>query len=172
MKKITKIIAAALLPAMLLSLSACSENTTTGISATSSAVGGASQTAEEPSAITNKIMQDIKFPSMAEISADRLASYYDINADSIESFSAYLCGSGAFPDEIAIFKMKTSDDVQTAKAVLDARIDYQTKTFKDYTPDEMYKIDGNNVIINGNYIALIICSDNASAIKTFKSMSK
>ena len=41
-----------------------------------------------------------------------------------------------------------------------------------YTPDEMYKIDGNNVVTSGNYVALIICADNAKAIEDFKAMAK
>ena len=34
------------------------------------------------------------------------------------------------------------------------------------------KIDGNNVVTSGNYVALIICADNAKAIEDFKAMAK
>ena len=37
--------------------------------------------------------------------------YYDVAADKIDSYSAYICGSGAYPDEIAVFQMKSADDV-------------------------------------------------------------
>lgn len=122
--------------------------------------------------ITAKIKQDVKFPGMAEIGADRMAGYYDVAADKIDSYSAYICGSGAYPDEIAVFKMKSADDVNAVKSVLEKRVENQSATFKDYTPDEMYKIDGNNVVTSGNYVALIICADNAKAIEDFKAMAK
>lgn len=122
--------------------------------------------------ITAKIQEDVKFPGMAEIGADRMAGYYDVAADKIDSYSAYICGSGAYPDEIAVFKMKSADDVNAVKSVLEKRVENQSVTFKDYTPDEMYKIDGNNVVTSGNYVALIICADNAKAIEDFKAMAK
>ena len=122
--------------------------------------------------ITAKIQEDVKFPGMAEIGADRMAGYYDVAADKIDSYSAYICGSGAYPDEIAVFKMKSADDVNAVKSVLEKRVESQSATFKDYTPDEMYKIDGNNVVTSGNYVALIICADNAKAIEDFKAMAK
>ena len=56
--------------------------------------------------------------------------------------------------------------------MLEKRVENQTATFKDYTPDEMYKIDGKNVVTSGNYVALIICADNAKAIEDFNSMAK
>ena len=96
----------------------------------------------------------------------------DVAADKIDSYSAYICGSGAYPDEIAVFKMKSADDVNAVKSVLEKRVESQSATFKDYTPDEMYKIDGNNVVTSGNYVALIICADNAKAIEDFKAMAK
>ncbi len=122
--------------------------------------------------ITAKIQEDVKFPGMAEIGSDRMAGYYDVAADKIDSYSAYICGSGAYPDEIAVFKMKSADDVNAVKSVLEKRVESQSATFKDYTPDEMYKIDGNNVVTSGNYVALIICADNAKAIEDFKAMAK
>lgn len=170
MKKITKILAALLVPAMLLSLTACGGDTSSAVTESSSVQNNVNASA--PADITSKIMTDIKFPSMAEIKEDRLASYYDVDVAKIDSFSAFICGSGAYPDEIAIFKMKSADDVNTVKTVLEDRVEKQTTTFKDYTPDEMYKIDGKNIIVSGNYIALIICSDNAGATGTFNNMTK
>ncbi len=122
--------------------------------------------------ITAKIQADVKFPGMAEIGTDRMSGYYDVASDKIDSFSAYICGSGAYPDEIAVFKLKSADDVADVKAMLEKRVENQTATFKDYTPDEMYKIDGKNVVTSGNYVALIICADNAKAIEDFNSMAK
>lgn len=183
---ITKRIMAGIVCAMVaVSICGCSEKpaqSSASESSVTSDAGSISESVSEASdsstatgtaaEITAKIQEDVKFPGMAEIGADRMAGYYDVAADKIDSYSAYICGSGAYPDEIAVFKMKSADDVNAVKSVLEKRVESQSATFKDYTPDEMYKIDGNNVVTSGNYVALIICSDNAKAIEDFKAMAK
>lgn len=183
---ITKRIMAGIVCAMVaVSICGCSEKpaqSSASESSVTSDAGSVSESVSEASdsstatgaaaEITAKIQEDVKFPGMAEIGADRMAGYYDVAADKIDSYSAYICGSGAYPDEIAVFKMKSADDVDAVKSVLEKRVESQSATFKDYTPDEMYKIDGNNVVTSGNYVALIICADNAKAIEDFKAMAK
>ena len=183
---ITKRIMAGIVCAMVaVSICGCSEKpaqSSASESSVTSDAGSVSESVSEASdsstatgaaaEITAKIQEDVKFPGMAEIGADRMAGYYDVAADKIDSYSAYICGSGAYPDEIAVFKMKSPDDVNAVKSVLEKRVESQSATFKDYTPDEMYKIDGNNVVTSGNYVALIICADNAKAIEDFKAMAK
>ena len=183
---ITKRIMAGIVCAMVaVSICGCSEKpaqSSASESSVTSDAGSVSESVSEASdsstatgaaaEITAKIQEDVKFPGMAEIGADRMAGYYDVAADKIDSYSAYICGSGAYPDEIAVFKMKSADDVDAVKSVLEKRVESQSATFKDYTPDELYKIDGNNVVTSGNYVALIICADNAKAIEDFKSMAK
>lgn len=183
---ITKRIMAGIVCAMVaVSICGCSEKpaqSSASESSVTSDAGSVSESVSEASdsstatgtaaEITAKIQEDVKFPGMAEIGADRMAGYYDVAADKIDSYSAYICGSGAYPDEIAVFKMKSADDVNAVKSVLEKRVESQSATFKDYTPDEMYKIDGNNVVTSGNYVALIISADNAKAIEDFKSMAK
>lgn len=183
---ITKRIMAGIVCAMVaVSICGCSEKpaqSSASESSVTSDAGSVSESVSEASdssaatgtaaEITAKIKEDVKFPGMAEIGSDRMAGYYDVAADKIDSYSAYICGSGAYPDEIAVFKMKSADDVNDVKSVLEKRVESQSATFKDYTPDEMYKIDGNNVVTSGNYVALIICADNAKAIEDFKAMAK
>lgn len=183
---ITKRIMAGIVCAMVaVSICGCSEKpaqSSASESSVTSDAGSVSESVSEASdsstatgaaaEITAKIQEDVKFPGMAEIGAERMAGYYDVDSDKIDSYCAYICGSGAYPDEIAVFKMKSADDVNAVKSVLEKRVESQSATFKDYTPDEMYKIDGNNVVTSGNYVALIICADNAKAIEDFKAMAK
>lgn len=175
MKKSTIIISLIAAAALSLSLTACSSGETSSAADSGSSVqseASAENTASAPSDITAKIQADIKFPSMAEIKSDRMSDYYDFDAEKIESFSAFICGSGAYPDELAVFKLKSADDTAALKTVLEGRVELQTKTFENYTPDEMYKIDGKNVVVSGQYVALIICSDNSAATAVFNDMTK
>ena len=185
MKSLTKRIMAGIICTMIaVSICGCSggnaqssaTESTVSTEATSAVESEASsdeaQASGKAAEITGKIQADVKFPGMAEIGEDRMSGYYDVASDKIESYSAYICGSGAYPDEIAVFQLKSADDVADVKAMLEKRVEAQTATFKDYTPDEMYKIDGKNVVTSGNYVALIICADNAKAIEDFNSMAK
>lgn len=171
-----KIIAGLICAVVAVCVCGCSSRTATDSTASSTAESssdnGSVSSAASADEITDKILGEIEFPSKAEIKEDRIDDFYEVEEDKIESYSAYICGSGAYPDELAVFCMKSSDDTAAVKEMLEKRVEKQTASFKDYTPDEMYKIDGNNVVVSGNYVALIICSDNAKATKIFKSLTK
>lgn len=171
-----KIIAGLICAAVAVCVCGCSSGTATDSTASSKAESssdtGSVSSAVSASDITDKILAEIEFPSKAKIEEDRREGFYEVEEDKIESYSAYICGSGAYPDELAVFCMKSSDDTAAVKEMLEKRVEKQTASFKDYTPDEMYKIDGNNVVVSGNYVALIICSDNAKATEIFKSLTK
>lgn len=125
--------------------------------------------------ITTKIQADIEFSgSMVEIGEDRRSSFYDVDSDKIVSYSAYICGSGASPDEVAVFEMSSSDDIPAVKKMLEERVAGQKSTCEQYplAANYVYMFDDNNVVVNGNFIALIICPDNAKAIEDFNSMAK
>lgn len=124
--------------------------------------------------ITAKIQEDVKFPGMAEIGEDRRSSFYDVDSDKIVSYSAFICGSGGSPDEIAVFEMSSSDDIPAVKKMLEERVAGQKSTCEQYplAANYVYMFDDNNVVVNGNFVALIICADNAKAIEDFKAMAK
>ncbi|MCH5325106.1 MAG: DUF4358 domain-containing protein [Eubacterium sp.] len=177
MKRTIKYLAAVLAAVSMLSVTACGgdnaqndNSSSAGTVSQDSASQNTDNTVASPSDITAKIKEDIEFPSMADVSA-RTADYYDIDADKIESVSAFICGSGAAPDEIAVFKLASSDDVAAAKEALEARAAKQKASFEDYKPDEVYKF-GENVVSKGQYVALIICADNSAAISVFNSMAQ
>lgn len=162
-----KIIAGLICAAVAVCVCGCSSGTATDSTASSKAESssdtGSVSSAVSASDITDKILAEIEFPSKAKIEEDRREGFYEVEEDKIESYSAYICGSGAYPDELAVFCMKSSDDTAAVKEMLEKRVEKQTASFKDYTPDEMYKIDGNNVVVSGNYVALVLSEQMISA---------
>ena len=108
---ITKRIMAGIVCAMVaVSICGCSEKpaqSSASESSVTSDAGSVSESVSEASdsstatgtaaAITAKIQEDVKFPGMAEIGADRMAGYYDVAADKIDNYSAYICGSALIP---------------------------------------------------------------------------
>lgn len=116
-----------------------------------------------PSEITYAIMTEIEIPSAVEKTKENIGAYYDIDIDSVEELSVYICGSGAYPDELAVFKMTSEEQTEAAKDAVQKRFDSQIELYTDYTPDEMYKLDGARVEVKGKYVMFFSCSDDDRA---------
>lgn len=123
----------------------------------------ASQSALSLNERTKKLMDEVKFPSMVEVNQDKLELYFDVSEGDVTEYSAYICGSGAMPDEFGVFTAKDADTAAKLKASIEKRIESLRKTYADYTPKEMYKLDDSFVNVNGNTVSYAVCADNAKA---------
>lgn len=111
--------------------------------------------------ITAAITAEIEIPSAVEKTLENIGAFYDIDTSTVEEMSVLICGSGAYPDELAVFKFK--DGAAAGKEAVQKRLDSQTALYTDYTPDEVYKLDGANLIEKDNWVILTICADNDRA---------
>jgi predicted small lipoprotein YifL len=131
--------------------------------------GCGSKTAEPakqptPAEVTAAVMSAVEFMSPVEKTTETIGAYYtDLDTNSVESMSVYVCGSGAYPDEIAVFKFKDEDGAKAGFAATEKRFNELVATYTDYTPDEMYKLESPVLEQKGNYVIFIDCSDNAKA---------
>lgn len=123
----------------------------------------ASQSALSLSERTKKLLDEVKFPSMVEVNQEKLELYFDVSDGDVTEYSAYICGSGAMPDEFGVFTAKDADTAAKLKASIEKRIESLRKTYADYTPKEMYKLDDSFVNVNGNTVSYAVCADNAKA---------
>ncbi len=123
----------------------------------------ASQSALSLSERTKKLLDEVKFPSMVEVNQEKLELYFDVSEGDVTEYSAYICGSGAMPDEFGVFTAKDADTAAKLKASIEKRIESLRKTYADYTPKEMYKLDDSFVNVNGNTLSYAVCADNAKA---------
>ncbi len=114
---------------------------------------------------TSALLEEIDLPEMVEITADGLNLFFGVDEADVSEFSAYLCGSGAVPDEFGIFIVKDADAADRVAAALNERAERQRKMFKDYLPNEMYKFDDCFVEINGTVVTYAVCADNSKAIE-------
>jgi hypothetical protein len=142
-------------------LAACSE--TSGGETEKGAAASGNAAAVSPSEITAAIMGEIEIPGAVEQGLSSLSLYYDIDENMPESMSLIICASGAYPDELAVFLLKDASDADTVKGFIQKRLQSQISLFRDYTPGEMYKLDGAVIGTNGRYVYFLACSDNARA---------
>lgn len=123
-----------------------------------------------PADITSAIMAEIEIPSAVEKTKEDVGAYYDIDVEAADALSVFICGSGAYPDELAVFKMNSAEQAENARAAAQKRLDSQIELYTDYTPDEMYKLDGAKVVVKGNYVMLFACSDDDRAYEIADSL--
>lgn len=112
---------------------------------------------------TSALLEAIDLPEMIEVTADGLNLFFGVDEADVSDFSAYLCGSGAVPDEFGVFIVKDADAADRVAAALNERAERQRKMFKDYLPNEMYKFDDCFVEINGTVVTYAVCADNSKA---------
>ncbi|MCH5207347.1 MAG: DUF4358 domain-containing protein [Oscillospiraceae bacterium] len=168
----------ALCAAFCLALCGCDEGNTPDNSSPSS-----SQNAEGPSGPaggsdgdetlsvkekTDKLLAEVKFPSMIEVEADELNTLLGIDKADVSEFAAYTCPSGAAPDEFGIFVAKDAEAAARIKDALDKRVQSQYNTFESYTPDAMYRFDDDFVEVNGTTVIYAICDNNETAKEILK----
>lgn len=128
----------------------------------------ANSPAESLDSKTAALTEAITLPQMVSVTSDTVNDLLGIEEADLAEFSAYICGSGAAPDEFGIFKAKDADAAKRIEEALNKRIERQRKTFRDYTPGEMYKFDDCFVEISGNVVAYAICEDNSKAKELLK----
>ena len=149
---------AAMLVLPIIMLTACSKGDTTEMKE------------PDPADITSAIMAEIEIPSAVEKTKEDVGAYYDIDVEAADALSVFICGSGAYPDELAVFKMNSAEQAENTRAAAQKRLDNQIELYTDYTPDEMYKLDGAKVVVKGNYVMLFACSDDDRAYEIADSL--
>ena len=150
--KLKKLLSAVLVPVML--FTACSGE------------GGenGSTVDVDPSEVISAVLAEVPISSAVEKGTDDVESYYaGMDVSELEAAAFSLCGSGALPDEAAVFKFKSSDAAKSAKTALESKLESRKESFATYTPDEMYKLEGAEVYTVGNYAVYLAVADNEKA---------
>mgnify|MGYP002625599581 CR=1 FL=1 len=162
MKK--RIFAAILIAALACGVSACDGGNKPADTTTPPAAAAAPEVTASPSEITAAVLAEVPINSAFEKKFDSLPDYFDgLDTAALIDESYYMCASGAYPDEIAVFRFGTSEDAAAAVTAVNDRLEYQKKTYKDYTPEEYYKLEGAVVEQSGEWVYYIVTSDNEKA---------
>ena len=158
-------ILAVMLAALCLGAASCGTAATTDENDTGVDAASVQETsASAPADVTAAILAEIPINSASEKGIDDLSVYFtDLDTSALEAASYYMCASGAYPDEIAVFKFTSAELAEAGKAAVQTRLDKQISVYESYTPDEMYKLEGAVLEVDGNYIYYLVTSDNARA---------
>ncbi len=162
-KKLFAITCAALICA---SFAGCGSSTESTSSAGNSAAD--SSAAGNLSAKTDALKAAVETPEMVVLTKDTVKDILGVDSADVTDFSALNCGNGAYPDAFGIFTAKDADAAKRVEDALKKFVEKRNKDFKDYKPNEMYKLDDSFVETNGTTVVFAICADNSKAKELLK----
>lgn len=114
-------------------------------------------------ALASQIVEGVSFAdSLAEIDNSMISMLY-----SIEGYTDAVLykGSGATAEEVAIFKMETTDDAKSALEEAKAHIQSQIESYESYIPEEVSRLEDAIVRQDGCYVSVVVSADSAAAEK-------
>lgn len=115
-------------------------------------------------AVTAEDSLDEYYSYGEELYDDSFSSLYAVRFDMIDDGAVLQTAAGGKADELSILHLKKNEDVQLARSKLSDRLSERMELFAGYKPEEVYKLENARIIIQGNYVALIV-SDEADAIE-------
>ena len=113
----------------------------------------------------DKLAEDLKTQigfedDLMEIEDSVLDNFYTFSdKDAIESHVVYKSASNATAEEIALFKVKDSSQMDAVKQAVEARVVDLHDRFESYVPAEIIKIDNAVIKTSGNYILMVITTE-------------
>jgi len=111
--------------------------------------------------IADDILSAVEIPSPVLKSKDDVQILITgIDVSVIQDVSYYICGSGAYPDELLIIKFSNAEEAAKAMSAVQKRLDSRKDDFRDYRPEEMYKLDDAVIQTDANWLFFFATSDN------------
>jgi len=108
--------------------------------------------------LAEKLLAEAEFTdAMASIDAGTVTMLYGI--DNAKEQQVYV-GSGATPEEIALFSFTTEEDAEAGLELAKMRLQDQADAFADYNNWEMPKLDNAVVKRYGTYVVLCVSAGN------------
>lgn len=105
--------------------------------------------------------------AMITLEDDMVENIYNLDMEKIADKSCYISGSRATAEEVSVFQVKDSADLQMVKDAVAERIGDQKHAYESYNPGEMVKINGAVTLTHGNYVILVMADDTSKVEETF-----
>ncbi len=162
-----KRIIAALMAALCLTAASCGTETKTPDATAQEEV---KEISFDAGSVTTEVLAEIPINSAIEKGIDDLEFYFtDLDTSGLTDASYYMCASGAYPDEIAVFVFDTADSAKAAEASVKARLDKQVSVYESYTPEEMYKLEDAIIDVRQNVVFYAVTENNSRVQEIFDS---
>lgn len=111
--------------------------------------------------IADAIAKATKFAELVDADEKYLEKYLLIDATELASWSWKRDSSRVTPEMILVLEVKPEADQAAIKQLVQEYHDEQIFQYRDYQPDQVYKLENAKVLQNGAFIVLAVSPDAA-----------
>ena len=127
----------------------------------------------EPELTANEMVDEmlakVEQPAMMELPADQVKDIYHIDPETFEEYAIRIPMMNVKTNEVAVMKVKNSDDVPKVEEAVKQRAEDVQKQFESYLPDQ-YEIAKNyQVVTKGDYVLFVISDQADELVNVFES---
>lgn len=105
--------------------------------------------------------------NLSEVDKETIIDKYGFNNDSVSNIISYM-GSGATAEEILIIEAKDKNKINEIKNIIEEKVKEKEESFRNYLPNEVYKIENSNIECKDKYIILCISNDSEKSLGIIK----
>ena len=100
--------------------------------------------------------------NISSIDLEKAKTLYGVDSTIVANGVVYV-SSNATAEEIAVWEAADKDQVANLQDYVTERISAQMKSFENYNPEEVAKLENAYVATKGNYVIMVVCDDPTQA---------
>ena len=93
---------------------------------------------------------------------------YNFSIDQVDDGVIAYASNGGSADEISVVHVADSKDVSGVKKYMEARLEKRRQDFQNYKPEEVGKIDTGKVVVQQQYVILVISNKTDDIISAMR----
>lgn len=95
-------------------------------------------------------------PDMFQPDADTMLNFLGIEAADCTQAVVYICADGMRTDEVWLLEAKDAETLEKLKGLAEVRIQAKADETVSYAPDQYAVVQKAELLVNGNYLALLV----------------
>lgn len=114
--------------------------------------------------IADQVQAACGFGELTDVPESYLEKHLFVDAADLTEWVMRRDTDGASPEMIVILQVKEGASREEVKKALTEYREEQIASYRDYQPEQVYKLENSRVLENGNRLALIVAPDAAKAV--------
>ena len=125
-----------------------------------------------PAQITARIIKEMNYTDMAEVSWNQLSKHYSIPEGVIADSSLYMSKSSDSASELACFLLTDKSKFTQLQAAITNHINSKATGFKSLNPAQYNLLKNSLITQNGKYVLVSVGSNDSAEAKVFNEVLK
>ena len=136
------------------------------------ACGAKTAKSSDLAALKADILAHMDPDDVMELNADDILEMYGIQAADVKQSVALIAKESLNSDEVLLFEAVDDDAAQRVLEKLNNRYQAKLNETENYLPDEYAVIKTCSVVMDGNYVAMIVAPNAADLVKIYNESFK